>query len=276
MTEKISIDPNITSDDKLWALLSYIFTPIIPFLLMLIKVKKNRPFIKAHYPQALAFGIMAWVVYLVLSPILIVLVCVIWIAAFVFQIICAIKAFNGEYVNIPVITNLLINKGWMSITQTDEQQAIELNCPNCSSGSGKISIKTATVDRRTGKPAPILNLIGGIILSGFGAVSLWYGFDLLRNPIPGFSPAPICGPGFIALFGGLPLIINYLRADKVKKISYHCRNCDYKWSASEESTEPKEKDIRKVSDLDQFSEEISEKRKALEQKRENDQSQDLD
>jgi len=32
MTEEKVIDPNITSDDKLWALLSYLFSPIIPVL----------------------------------------------------------------------------------------------------------------------------------------------------------------------------------------------------------------------------------------------------
>jgi hypothetical protein len=182
----------------------------------------------------------------------------------------------------------------VSKTQTDDEQPNEWECPNCRAGYGRISKKTATIDRKTGKPVKVLNLIVGIALSGFGAVSLWYGFDLLRNPIPGFSPAPICGPGFMALIFGLPLVINYLQADKVKKISYHCLNCDYKWSASEESTEPKEKVIRKVSDVDQFSEEnqeefsrkvsyadqfsdeISEKREAMEQKRENDQSQELD
>ena len=60
MTEERIIDPNITSDDKLWALLAYLFTPLIPIILLLLADKKDRPFLKAHYPQALAFGIVAW------------------------------------------------------------------------------------------------------------------------------------------------------------------------------------------------------------------------
>jgi uncharacterized membrane protein len=111
MTEENILDPNITSDDKLWALLAYIFTPIIPIVLLLIEDKKNRPFLKAHYPQALAFGIVAWVVSAVLSPAFF-LGCVIWAATFVFQIIWAIKAYNGEYVNIPVITDFVKKQGW--------------------------------------------------------------------------------------------------------------------------------------------------------------------
>lgn len=38
----------VTSDDKLWALLAYIFSPLVPIILMLMEDKKNRPFIKAH------------------------------------------------------------------------------------------------------------------------------------------------------------------------------------------------------------------------------------
>jgi uncharacterized protein len=111
MTEEKIIDPNITSDDKLWALLAYIFTPLIPIVLLLIEEKKNRPFLKAHYPQALAFGIVAWVVSGVLSPV-VGLGCVIWVATLVFQIIWGIKAYNGEYVNIPVITDFVNKQGW--------------------------------------------------------------------------------------------------------------------------------------------------------------------
>ncbi len=40
MTENNFVDPNISSDDKLWALLSYLFTPIIPIILMLMEDKK--------------------------------------------------------------------------------------------------------------------------------------------------------------------------------------------------------------------------------------------
>jgi uncharacterized protein len=111
MTEEKIVDPNVTSDDKLWALLAYIFTPLIPIVLLLIEDKKNRPFLKAHYPQALAFGIVAWVVSGLLSPV-IGLGCVIWVATLVFQIIWAIKAYNGEYVNIPVITDFVKKQGW--------------------------------------------------------------------------------------------------------------------------------------------------------------------
>jgi uncharacterized membrane protein len=112
MTEEKILDPNITSDDKLWALLAYLFTPLIPIILLLIEDKKNRPFLKAHYPQALAFGIVAAVVSSLLIPVVFI-GCITWTAAAVFQIIWGIKAYNGEYVNIPVITDFVKKQGWV-------------------------------------------------------------------------------------------------------------------------------------------------------------------
>jgi uncharacterized protein len=111
MTEEKIIDPNITSDDKLWALLAYLFTPLIPIILLLLEDKKDRPFLKAHYPQALAFGIAAWILSAVLSWVFF-LGCGIWVVALVFQIIWGIKAYNGEYVTIPVITDFVKKQGW--------------------------------------------------------------------------------------------------------------------------------------------------------------------
>ena len=108
--EKV-VDPNITSEDKTWALLAYIFTPIVPVILMLIEDKKNRPFLKAHYPQALAWGIVAWVISGVLSPV-VGLGCIIWVVTLVLQIIWGIKAYKGEYVQIPVITDFVKKQGW--------------------------------------------------------------------------------------------------------------------------------------------------------------------
>lgn len=111
MTEERIVDPNITSDDKLWTLLAYLFTPLIPVVLLLLEDKKNRPFIKAHNAQALAFGIVAYVIGSILVPAAFI-GCVILVAAFVFQIIWGIKAYKGEYVTIPVITDFVKKQGW--------------------------------------------------------------------------------------------------------------------------------------------------------------------
>jgi uncharacterized membrane protein len=114
MSENIPDSNGITSDDKLWGLLSYIFTPIIPLVILLMEDKKNRPFIKSHYVQALVWGIAAIILVSIFSATFILspLATVIGIAAFVFSIIWGIKAYHGEYVIIPVITNFVKKQNW--------------------------------------------------------------------------------------------------------------------------------------------------------------------
>ncbi|MFN3309037.1 MAG: DUF4870 domain-containing protein [Anaerolineales bacterium] len=95
----------ITSDDKLWAALSYIFSPIVPIILLLMEDKKNRPFIKFHAVQAIAAVIVIFVIATVTFGCgsIVVLVMFYW----------AYKAYQGEYVEIPVITNFIKNQGWV-------------------------------------------------------------------------------------------------------------------------------------------------------------------
>lgn len=108
MSDQVS--PDITSDDKLWTALAYIFTPLVPIILLLMEDKKDRPFIKAHSMQALVFGVIFYILVSVLSVVIIGL-CLIPIG-WGLQIYWAIKAYNGEFVNIPVITDFVKNQGW--------------------------------------------------------------------------------------------------------------------------------------------------------------------
>jgi uncharacterized protein len=102
---------DVTSDDKLWTLLAYILSPIVPVILMLMEDKKNRPFIKAHNAQALALGVIEVVLYVVLGWLFFIGVCLgllLWIA----MIYWGIQAYQGKYVTIPVITDFVKNQGW--------------------------------------------------------------------------------------------------------------------------------------------------------------------
>ena len=110
MTEEKIIDPNITSDDKLWVLLAYLLTPIVPIIILLLEDKKDRPFIKAHNVQALVWGLVYGILSSVLSVILI--GCFVGIAGLVLSIIWGIKGDTGEYVTIPVITDFVKTQGW--------------------------------------------------------------------------------------------------------------------------------------------------------------------
>ena len=101
-------DEDITDDDKLWAFLAYVFTPLIPIILMLLDDKKERPFIKAHNAQALAWGLVTMIVGTVLSFLL----CVPWLLLWGIGIYWGWQAYQGEYVTIPVITDFVKGQGW--------------------------------------------------------------------------------------------------------------------------------------------------------------------
>jgi uncharacterized membrane protein len=104
------MEPEATSDDKLWTLLAYIFTPIVPIIILLMEDKKNRPFIRAHNAQALVVGVINFILGIVLSwtlvlacvPLIIWFVCIYW----------GVQAYNGKMVQIPVITDFVKNQGW--------------------------------------------------------------------------------------------------------------------------------------------------------------------
>lgn len=99
-----------TSDDKLWAALAYVFTPLLPIVIALMEDKKNRPYIKQHYMQALVWGVAAIVLYFVLSA-TVILFCISWVV-YIPQLFWAYQAYQGKAVTIPVISNFVKNQGW--------------------------------------------------------------------------------------------------------------------------------------------------------------------
>ncbi|HEX9798397.1 MAG TPA: hypothetical protein VGA52_15555, partial [Anaerolineales bacterium] len=72
--------------------------------------KKNRPFIRAHNVQALIWGVVFYVVVSVTSAFLIGLC--LWPLGLILQIYWAYKAYQGEYISIPVVSNFVKNQGW--------------------------------------------------------------------------------------------------------------------------------------------------------------------
>ncbi len=101
---------DVSNDDKLWAALAYVFTPLVPVLLMLMEGKKDRPYIRAHNAQALVWGIAFWAIVMVTSVFLIGLC--IGPIGFLVQLFWAFKAYQGEEVNIPVISDFVRGQGW--------------------------------------------------------------------------------------------------------------------------------------------------------------------
>jgi len=105
MTEN-PITPDITSDDKLWAMLAYVFSPIVPVILMLMEDKKDRPFIREHNAQALVVGIL--ITILAASVVLSCVAFPIWLV----NLYWGIQAYQGKFVEIPILTKFLKDQGW--------------------------------------------------------------------------------------------------------------------------------------------------------------------
>jgi uncharacterized membrane protein len=97
----------ITDDDKLWGLLCYLLNPIVPIIALLMEDKKNRPFVKYHAVQALGWAVAWFIIY-----ILVVTVCLSPVQ-FIGSIYFMVKAFQGEYIVIPVLTDFLKKQGWI-------------------------------------------------------------------------------------------------------------------------------------------------------------------
>jgi len=110
--EKITMDPNgdeyfgddeITSNDKLWALLGYIFG-LVALIALLMEDKKNRPFIKYHAVQALMFT--------AITVVLSITACL-WILPWAYGVYVGILAYQGQWTEVPVLTDFAKNQGWI-------------------------------------------------------------------------------------------------------------------------------------------------------------------
>jgi uncharacterized membrane protein len=102
----------VTSDDKLWAFLAYALSPLIPVIILLMEDKKSRPFIRAHNAQALVWGIFNLVVGTILSAVLFFCFGAPTIIIWLVGVYWGYKAYQGNYVTIPLVTDFVKNQGW--------------------------------------------------------------------------------------------------------------------------------------------------------------------
>ena len=108
-------DLTVTDDDRLWAALS-LAIPIIGLVMLLIEDKKQRPFIKHAAVNGLAVAVATFLVSFVLGfiPIINCVAGLIGLGVFVYMIILAVtKTYNGEWVEIPYISDFVKQQGWV-------------------------------------------------------------------------------------------------------------------------------------------------------------------
>ncbi len=116
MTEEIINESmgsgDVTQDDKLWGALCWapLVGWMISILVLLMEDKNTRPFIKYHAAQSLVLNAIAGVVG---GPLVAVIIgCFILFTSFIYSIYLAFQAYQGEWVEIPFITEFCKNQGW--------------------------------------------------------------------------------------------------------------------------------------------------------------------
>lgn len=104
------VTPEVSADDRLWVLLCFLLTPLLPLITLFLEDKKDKPFIKYHNVPALILGVAEGVVAVILSfiPIVGCLTPFLWII----NLLLALKANKGVNVDIPVITDFSKKQGW--------------------------------------------------------------------------------------------------------------------------------------------------------------------
>ena len=102
---------DVTSDDKLWAALGYPIV-LVAIIVLFMEDKKARPFIKFHAVQSIAASVVIWVVGLIITTVTLgfggLCLPLLWIPLLYW----GYKAYQGEMVEIPVVTNFIKNQGW--------------------------------------------------------------------------------------------------------------------------------------------------------------------
>jgi uncharacterized protein len=104
-----NMNMGLTSDDKLWAALSWIpaIGPWIAIAMLLIDEKKARPFIKYHAVHSLAVAVVIFA-----SSFVLIGLCLGFIAFFA-MFYWAYLAYQGQNVEIPMLTDFIKKQGWI-------------------------------------------------------------------------------------------------------------------------------------------------------------------
>ena len=116
--EKVPV-AEITENDKLMAAISYPI-PLLAIIILLVEDMKSRPFQKFHAVQSLVANIALWVIIVILA-------CILGLVTFFIggcggflplllwfiTLYWAYLAYQGQYFDIPAITDFIKNQGWV-------------------------------------------------------------------------------------------------------------------------------------------------------------------
>ncbi|MFN8410981.1 MAG: hypothetical protein U0Z26_01200 [Anaerolineales bacterium] len=94
---------DITQDDKLWAMLSYLI-PVIAVVVLFMDDKKSRPYIKFSAVQSIVVTVLISIIATVTFGCGAILVFV--------QLYWAYQAYQGQDIKIPFVSDFIHNQGW--------------------------------------------------------------------------------------------------------------------------------------------------------------------
>lgn len=112
-------DPN----DRLMGALAYIVALILPLIILLSETGKMRPFQKYHAVQSLALSVVSvvWLLLVFIATLIASAICaplgcilgVLYLAPLVPMVWAAYHAYNGEWLEIPALTQFLRDQKWL-------------------------------------------------------------------------------------------------------------------------------------------------------------------
>ena len=105
MTQQPIPSSDVTSDDRLWALLSWIFWPVA-IVMLFMDDKKARPFIKYNVILGLAFTVILYIVGTITAGCLLVV-------GYIYVIVLAIQSYQGKWVVVPFLSDFIKKQGWV-------------------------------------------------------------------------------------------------------------------------------------------------------------------
>ncbi len=97
------VSSDITQDDKLWAMLSYLI-PVIAVVVLFMEDKKSRPYVKFSAVQSIVVTVLISIIATVTFGCGAILVFA--------QLYWAYQAYQGQDIKIPFVSDFIRNQGW--------------------------------------------------------------------------------------------------------------------------------------------------------------------
>lgn len=123
--QDINHPEGVSENDRMMGLLSYVFTLIIPLVILLSESGKRRPFQRYHAIHSLALSAILFVVSVILICTVGVVIelltgglgicCLLPLALvpYALSIYYGVQAYQGQYAVIPVVTDFAKSQGWV-------------------------------------------------------------------------------------------------------------------------------------------------------------------